>query len=428
MLEILKAIMWATVTILIVFSGMYFGKKLKYPQFNLKKIFKSLINSQHEGVNPIKTLFLTLAGRIGVGSIAGVALAIYVGGPGTIFWMWVIALISSVLAYCETLMALKYKTTVNGQNTGGPFYYIKNGINKKKLAIIYAIIIVIAYLFGFIPIQANTIAKSVENSIGINSIFLGLLLALIVYKIISGGINKIIKATNKIVPAMTIIYISMVIYVIIINIDDFKSIILLIVNSAFELKPFFSGFLLSLIIGIERGIFSNESGLGLGAIATSAVEEENPTTSGYVQVLGVYITTIIICTATAIMILLFNYNSMSLQNPNGIEITAEAFKYHFGSFGKILLIVNVMFFAFSTILTGYYYCQSALTFLNNKIDIYFLIVATPISVFIGTISSPKLIWNVIDLLVAILAFINIFSLMKLKDEISQYHQKYNKFN
>ena len=256
-------------------------------------------------------------------------------------------------------------------------------------------------------------------------IFLGLVLAFIVYYIIKGGLTKIIKVTDKIVPIMTLLYVVMVLFVLFNHLNLFKDMMLLIINSAFELKPFFSGFLLTIIIGIERGIFSNESGLGIGAIATGASSETNPTISGYIQVLGVYITTIIICTATAFMILLFDYSSINLTSPNGIEITSAAFNFHFGSFGQILLIISILLFAFSTVLTGYYYCEVALRFLNEKLDISFLKIATPISVFIGAVTSPTIIWNVIDILVAILAFINIYTLIKLRREILIYHKKYD---
>ncbi len=425
MIEIINAIVWAVATSLIVLSGIYFSNKLHYPQFKFKKIFKSLFKSNHTGITPVKTLFLTLAGRIGVGSIAGVALAIYIGGPGTIFWMWVIALISASLAYAETLMASKYKKIVKGHNIGGPFYYIKNGLKNKKLAVTYAIIIIIAYLFGFIPIQANTITASVAETSEINYIFLGFVLAFIIYYIIKGGLNKIIKVTDKIVPIMTILYVILVFIVLFNHLNLFKDMLLLIINSAFNLKPFFSGFILTIIIGIERGIFSNESGLGIGAIATGASSETNPTISGYIQVLGVYITTIIICTATAFMVLLFDYSNINLVNPNGIEITSRAFDFHFGSLGRLLLIISILLFAFSTVLTGYYYCEAALRFLNEKMDISFLKLITPISVFIGAVTSPTIIWNIVDILVAILAFINIYTLLKLRNEIIIYHQTYD---
>ena len=426
MLENINAVLWAIVTALIIMFGVYFSKKLTFPQFNLKKIIKSLKSTNHQGISPIKTLCLTLAGRIGVGSIAGVALAIYIGGPGTIFWMWVIALISGVLAYTETLLAIKYKETSNGESLGGPSHYIKNGLKNKHLAIIYSLIVIFAYLSGFIPIQSNTIVKSMDMLFTSNHLLIGVILAILSFVIISGGIKKITKVTDKLVPFMTILYIGMALFVIIANFENFPEVIKLIVTSAFNLKPFLSGFLVTMLIGVQRGIFSNESGIGLGAIAASSSNSDNGNKSGYIQVLGIYITTILICTATAFMILIFDYKDVFIDNPNGIELTNLAFNYHFGNIGNVLLVLCILLFSFSTILTGYYYCESSLKFLSKKINISFLKVIVPLSVLSGTITSPSILWQIVDILVAILAIINIYTMYKLKEEIVKYHQKYDR--
>ena len=425
MLESINAVLWAIATTFIVILGISFSKKLILPQFSLKKIYKSLKNTDNEGLTPIKTLFLTLAGRIGVGSIAGVALAIYIGGPGTIFWMWVIALISGSLAYAETLLAIKYQNKKNGENLGGPAFYIKNGLKNRKLSFLYASIVVVAYLIGFIPIQSNTIVKSMDMITYNNHFIIGIILAIITFIVIRGGIKKIAKVTDKMIPFMTLLYVGMAFFVIFTRINEFPLIIKEIVKQAFDLKPFLSGFILTILIGVQRGIFSNESGLGLGAIAASASNSTNGCRSGYVQVLGVYITTIVICTATAFMILIFDYQSITINNPNGIELTNLAFNYHFGKIGNFLLVGCILLFSFSTILTGYYYCESSLKFLFKNINIKILIILTPISVLFGTINSPSLIWQLIDVAAAILALINIYSLYKLKDEIVQYHKKYD---
>ena len=190
MLENINAVLWAVVTALIIFFGVYFSKRLTFPQLNFKKIIKSLKNTDYQGISPLKTLFLTLAGRIGVGSIAGVALAIYIGGPGTIFWMWIIAIISGVLAYTETLLAIKYKVTDGKESLGGPSHYIKKGLKSKPLAIIYSLIVIFAYLSGFIPIQSNTIVKSMDMLFTSNHFLIGLVLAILSFVIISGGIKK----------------------------------------------------------------------------------------------------------------------------------------------------------------------------------------------------------------------------------------------
>ena len=421
MIENIKDIMWAVVTVLILVTSIQFSIKLSFPQLKIKKIFKSLKNTDKEGISPVKTLFLTLAGRIGVGSIAGVALAIYIGGPGTIFWMWMIAIISGVLAYTETLLSIKYKDIKN--NIGGPSHYIKKGLNKKTLAILYSVIVIIAYLIGFIPIQSNTIVKSIEMIEQVNHITIGIILSIISFIVIKGGINKISKVTDKLVPLMTLIYISMALFVVITNIEKFPQIIIQIITEAFNLKPFLTGFIPVLLIGVQRAIFSNESGIGLGGIAASASNSKDGTKSGYIQVLGIYITTIIICTATAFMILIFDYQNIVINNPNGIEITSIAFNHHFGSIGNILLVLCILLFSFSTILTGYYYCESSLKFISTKTKISTIKILTPLSVLLGTITSPTTIWALVDILVATLAIINIYAMVKLKDEIINYHNK-----
>ncbi len=424
-MEIIKGVLWAILTVLIIITGIYFTKKLSFPQLKINKIINSLKTNNNKGISPIKTLFLTLAGRIGVGSIAGVALAIYIGGPGTIFWMWIIAIISAPLAYTETLLAIKYKDQKN--NIGGPSHYIKKGLNKKTLAALYSLLVIISYLIGFIPIQSNTIVKSVDMINPENHLIIGITLAIISFIIIKGGINKISRVTDKLIPFMTILYITMALFVIFTHIDKFPSVITNIITQAFKIKPFLSGFILTIIIGVQRAIFSNESGIGLGGIAASASNSQNGSQSGYIQILGVYITTILICTATAFMILIFDYQNITINNPNGIELTSLAFNHHFGNIGNILLVLCILLFSFTTILTGYYYCESSLKFLNNKINIKFLKIITPLSVLIGTIISPTTIWEMIDILVAILGLINIYTMIKLKTEIIDYHNKKEKY-
>lgn len=425
MLEKINAVMWAIATALILLYGIYFSVKLSFPQYKIKNIKKALNRETKKGITPIKTLFLTLAGRIGVGSIAGVALAIYIGGPGTIFWMWIIAFISAALAYAETLLAIKYQVK-DKECYGGPFYYIKNGLKNKKLAKMYAFILLIAYIIGFIPIQTNTITKSLDSIMPIDHLLLGIIISIISFIIIKGGIKKITKFSNIIIPLITIFYVFLALFAILKNLENFHTVFKLIFTEAFNLKPFFSGFIPTVLIGVQRGIFSNEAGLGIGTIAACASVENNPKKSAFIQILGIYLTTIVICTATAIIVLTSNYQDILLTNPNGIEITTSSFAFHFGNLGKIILILLITIFAFSTVLTGHYYCEISLKFLSKKININIIKFSTIISIFIGTLTSPNLIWNFIDILVATLAIINIYTLVKLKGEIMQTNKKYDK--
>lgn len=262
-------------------------------------------------------------------------------------------------------------------------------------------------------------------SFNLNHGLLGLIIAIVSFIIIFGGIKKITKATSKIVPVMTLLYVILALTSVINNFYQMPLILKTIFINAFDFKPFFSGFIAVALIGIQRGIFSNESGIGLGAIAACASNSKNGARSGYIQVLGVYITTIIICTATAFMILTTGYNFV-IPNPNGIELTSYAFQYHFGNLGNILLILCILLFSFSTILTGYYYCESNLNFLFKKINTNYLKIITSFSVFLGSVLSATIIWQCIDIFVAIIAIINIYVLYKLSGEIKQYHQKCDK--
>lgn len=415
MLESVKAVLWAILTVVMVVLSLRFTFLLRAPQFNFGKIFRSLSFSGYSGITPLKTLFLTLAGRIGVGSIAGVALAIYIGGAGCIFWMWVIALLSSSLAYVETFLAVRFKDRES--NVGGPSFYLKR--ISVCLAFVYSFLVIVSYLFGFIPIQANTIVRSLGD--GVNEVGVGLLLALVTFLVVRGGISKISSFVSKLVPFMMILYVLMTLVVLLFNFSKVPSIISLIFSSAFSFKPFISSFIPMVLTGASRAIFSNESGIGLGGIAASASCCNDGRVSGYIQVLGVYITSIVICTATAFMILVYDYGSLSFTSPNGIEITLAAFCHHFGGLGKFLLVLCILMFSFSTILTGHYYCEASMRFLT-KFRVPFAIL-TPLSVFFGSVMSSSVIWCVIDILVAFLAFINLYGLYRLSALVVDYHKK-----
>ncbi len=410
MLKIIDSILWAIATILMVYSGVYFTYKLKFVQFNFKEMFKNIIKKEDNSISPFESLMMVLGGRIGVGSIAGIALAIYLGGIGSIFWMWIIGFISAANSFSETTLGVKYQEKDKNLYKGGPSYYIKNGLNNKKLGRFYALIIVISQVFGFLSIQANTIT----NSININPIISGLVITLVSFIIINKSTKQLFKISSKLVPIMTLIYIIASIFIIICNIDQIPNLLKSIISEAFNFKSLGFGVLSSFIVGIQRGIFSNEAGLGTGAIAASTVKTAFPVSQGYVQILGIYITTFLICTATALVILTSNINFLG-NNLNGIEITQNAFIYHLGNVGNIIVIISIVLFAFSTILAGFYDAESNLKYLTNKTSYLKLIICFVL--FISSIIPAKTIWEIVNILTALLAIINIYALIKLKKDI-----------
>lgn len=431
MLEIINKIIWAVATALIFISGIYFTIKLGGIQFHFNKMFKNLFQkeSKNQGITPIQSFLMTLGSRIGVGSIAGVSLALYIGGPGSIFWMWISAFLAASNTFSETVLGLIYRKKDGDDYKGGPSYYIKYGLNKSWLGSIYAILILVSYVGGFVGIQGNTITKSVLQIINIPKFIIGLLLVLVTFVIICGGLKKIAAFSSKLVPIMTIIYIGSAFIVSIKNIDLLPLIFIKIITSVFKFKSVYGGFLFSMIIGMQRGIFSNEAGLGTGSITSSTASCKNPVSQGYIQVLGIYVTTLLICTSTAIIVMTSNYESLILNDINGIEITQYAFRYHFGDFGNILLFISVLLFSFTTILTGYYDGESSLKYFNDKLKSRYLILLKLISLivlFLGCILSSTFLWSFVDILMAFLAIINIYALFKLKDDVIDALKKYQK--
>ena len=415
----IKKILWFGVTILLIISSIYFSIKLKFNQLNIKRIIKSL-KSDNSKIKPLDTLFLSLGGRIGVGSLAGTALAIYIGGSGTIFWLFITSILTSVLAFIETILGHIYKVKdENGIYHGGPSYYLKNGLGLKKLGIIYASILMVSYIFGFLGIQANTITITIESYTGISKYLIAIFVSVITLFIIFGGIKKIVMVSNKLVPFMAILYILSSIAIIIFNIDKLPNIISNIFNNAFSIKPFFSSFIPMIIIGLQRGIFSSEAGLGTGAVASTISDDNNYFKQGFIQVFGVHISTFI-CLLTAFVILI---SDVDISKINGIQITIMSFHKMLGGYGDFIIILSIILFSFSTIITGYYYGESGLYFFlkeNNKKIIIILKWITILSIFIGATFPVIKIWDFVDILIGILALINIFPLFLLRKDIFFY--------
>ena len=431
MLELINKLVWAVATALIFISGIYLTIKLKGVQFHFKEMFKNLFKNENRerGITPIQSFLMTLGSRIGVGSIAGVSLALYLGGPGSIFWMWTSAFLAASNTFSETVLGIIYRKKDGDDYKGGPSYYIKDGLNKPKLGGLYAILILVSYVGGFVGIQGNTITKSVLEIIDIPKFIVGILLVLVTALIIYGGLKKIAAFSSKLVPIMTIFYIGIALYVICKNITLMPSIFKEIITSAFSLKSVYGGFLYSVIIGIQRGIFSNEAGLGTGSITSSTSSTKSPTSQGYIQILGIYVTTLLICTATVIIVMTSNYKELVLSDVNGIEITQYAFKYHLGDFGNILLFISVLLFSFTTILTGYYDGESSLKYFIDSIKTYHLNalkIGSLIVLFLGCIVSSTFLWSFVDILMAMLAIINIYALFKLKNDVFRELDYYKK--
>lgn len=415
----INKILWTIAIVIIFINSIYFSIKLKFPQLKIFVMLKTIFTKeQDENISAKDSLIISLASKIGAGSLAGISFAIYYGGIGTIFWMWITSFFVSINCYLENILSTLYKEQDGIYYKGGPAYYIKNGLNKNKLSVIYSILAICAYIFGFLAIQNNTITTLVTDMFDVNKILIALIITFISAIAIVKGIKTISSICNKIVPIMTIIYLLLGLIVIFTNIDKIPLLLINIVKSAFTSNAINGGVIYTLIIGIQKGIFANEAGVGTSAISSGANSNKNYQKQGYMGIIETYFISLFITTITAFIIILSQYNAIDLININGIEITKMAFLDHFGYFGEIILLIILILFSFSTIITGYYYGESNLKILTKKcILIKTLKMVTIVSIFMGGILSSLFVWEIVDLFIALLAIINIYAIYKLKNVI-----------
>ena len=417
----LEHIIWSYLAIpILLFVSLIFTFYFQGVQFRFKKMIQCLTKkSSNSSVSSFQSFTMALAARVGVGSLAGVALGIYIGGPGSVFWMWISALITAAASFVESTLAQLYKKRDGDIYIGGPAYYIEYGMHQKGFAVIYAFIIVLTYTFGFSAIQANTIATSFRDVLSIPPLLTGVGLALITSMIIFGGASTIAKMTSKIVPIMALFYIGIGLFVMITHFDYIPTFFMTIFQDAIQPSPLIGGTVMyTIIIGIKRGVFSNEAGMGSGAHAAAVTNSDNPTDQGYIQSFGVYVTTLFICTITAFLIMVTNAVEVGTTHSNGIELTQYALTELFGPIGGVILAISIFFFAFSTILTGYFYGECNVKYLckNEKI-LYPVRVIVLIVILISSIGSASLIWSLVDLGVALTATINVMALCYLAKEV-----------
>ena len=429
LLENIETFIWTfiaipTLLVVSVFMTFYY----RGVQFRFLKMFKSITNKEkvQDGISSFQSLTMALAARVGVGSLAGVALAIYIGGPGSIFWMWICAFLTAAASFAESTLAQMYKKRDGKIFVGGPAYYIEAGIGKKSFGVLYAVVIILTYTFGFTAIQSNTIAMSFSEILNITPFITGLLLAGLTALIIFGGTKTIAQTTAKIVPIMAIAYILIGLYVIVSNASYIPVFFITIFENAFGIEQV-SGATLGMIVatGFKRSVFCSEAGMGSGAHAAATTNSKNPTDQGYIQALGVYITMFLISTITAFLIMVTNAQTIGTADSNGIEMTQYALTTLFGDLGGYFLTLAIFFFAFSTILTGYFYGESNIKYLfKNDRYLNLIRIITLIIIVVAALTSPSIIWSLVDIGVGTTATINVIAILLLARQVKrQLHKK-----
>lgn len=408
---------WTYILIgLLLVIGLYFTIGTKFVQIRLfKEMFKLIVERKEgdSGVSPFQAFTISAASRVGTGNITGVALAIGIGGPGAIFWMWMIAIIGMATAFVESTLAQVYKVKDGDTFRGGPAYYMQKALGYRKLGIVFAILLTLCFGFIFNAVQSNTISQSFMDVFGVPDWTVGLALVLLTAVIIFGGVKRIVKVTQFIVPIMAVFYIIIALYIVIINISQVPAMFLLIVEHAFGLKEVVGGGIGAAIMqGVRRGLFSNEAGMGSVPNAAATASTSHPAKQGLVQSLGVFFDTIIICSATAFIILLAGIYDTGEQS--GIILTQASMALHVGSWAPYFVAVAIMFFAFSSIIGNYYYGETNIEFINaHKVWMTLYRVAVLGMVMFGALAQVQVVWDMADLFMGLMAIINLVVILLL---------------
>ncbi|MCE7567457.1 alanine:cation symporter family protein [Aliivibrio fischeri] len=441
--DFLNGIIWSPFLIyLCLGAGLFYSIQTRFVQVrHFKEMCRLLISNKEssKGISSFQALAVSLSGRVGTGNIAGVAAAIGFGGPGAVFWMWVVAFLGAATAYAESTLAQIYKEEDEGQFRGGPAYYIEKAMGQKWYAWIFAIATIFACGVLLPGVQSNSIGNAVETAFGSGSmidtglgvfsfakIFTGAVISIILGFIIFGGVKRIANFTQIVVPFMALAYIILAFVIILLNINEVPAIFALIVGDAFT--PM-AGFGAAIGWGVKRGVYSNEAGQGTGPHAAAAASVEHPAQQGLVQSFSIYIDTLLVCSATAFMILItgaYNVHGSGegvflVQNisetigANGPMFTQMAIESTLPGIGKIFIAFALFFFAFTTILAYYYIAETNIAYIRRtlKIDgmMFVLKVVIMSAVFYGTIKTANLAWAMGDVGVGVMAWLNIIGIL-----------------
>ena len=414
---------WALIPILVVF-GLFITVMSGFVQIEyFTRMFRVLFSRNQSGdpnaISAREALLVSVGGRVGGGNIAGVAVAISLGGPGAVFWMWAIALVGMATSLVESSLAQLYKRS-NGDGTyhGGPALYIIHGLGAKYkwLAILYAICLMLAFGFGFNAFQGNTFAGAVNDSLGVDRLWSGIVLAIITGFIVYGGIRRIAKVADVIIPIMAFVYIGLALLVILINITALPGVIWSIIANAFGLEEAVSGGVgAALAQGLRRGLFSNEAGLGSAPNVAATADVRHPISQGITQSFSVFIDTIVICSCTAFIILLSPVYQPGAEGIDGVVLTQQSLVSQVGSWSQYFLTFAILLFAFSSIIYNYYLGETALKVMTSQAAaLHVLRLAIVAVVFLGaTAPGATAVFFFSDPLMGLLAVVNLMAIMML---------------
>ncbi len=407
--------------ILLAGVGIYFTIRTRGVQIRLLKdgiasLMEKSEKTDQEGqpkVSSFQALMISTASRVGTGNIAGIATAIAAGGPGSVFWMWLMAVIGGASAFVESTLAQIYKVRQNGQFRGGPSYYMERALKKRWLGILFSVLLIICFAYGFNGLQSFNMSSALEYYIADYSktiwpVALGLILAAATAAVIWGGVHRIGFITSVMVPVMATIYILIGLVTMILHIRELPAVFAMIFENAFDFRSMAGGFAGSaVVIGVKRGLFSNEAGMGSAPNASASADVEHPVKQGLVQVISVFIDTLLICSSTAMMLLVSGVEGKT-GVMDGIPFVQAAISANVGHWGIHFITVSIFAFAFSSLVGNYYYAESNILFIkNSKILLNVFRVTCVAAIFLGAQADFSLMWNIADITMGCMALVNI---------------------
>ena len=415
----INTVLWSYVLIaLLILSGLLYTIRTGFAQGRLLGDMVALItgklSSLRDGekkvagqVTGFQAFCIAVASHVGTGNLAGVAIAVAVGGPGALFWMWVIALLGGATSLIENTLAQTYKVKEGNGFRGGPSYYMEKALGQKTLGYIFSVIVIVTFAFVFNTVQANTIAQAFETSFNMSSAVAGVILAALTALIIFGGLNRIANVVSFMVPIMAIGYVIVALYVLIVNAVHIPALFMSIIEAAFGIKQAVGGAIgVAMLQGIKRGLYSNEAGMGSAPNAAATSNVSHPVKQGLLQAFGVFVDTILICSATGFIVLLYpEYNTIGEK---GIKLTQLALSHSVGAWGAGFITLCIFLFAFSSLVGNYYYGEANLEFLTkSKTSMLVFRVLTVACVYLGSVASLGLVWDIADVSMGIMALMNI---------------------
>jgi alanine or glycine:cation symporter, AGCS family len=401
--------------VLLIGLGLYFTYRTGFVQFKLfREMVRLLVHSGGgQGVSSFGAFAVGTAARVGTGNLAGVALAIAVGGPGAVFWMWVIALVGAASAFVESTLAQIYKVRDGDTFRGGPAYYMEKALGARWMGLLFAVLITLCFGLIFTSGQANTVSLALEDSYGINRFIVGVGVVILTGLVIFGGIKRIARVAQILVPVLAIPYVLMALFIVVTNFTEIPRVLWLIVTSAFGLQEAIGGGIgAAIVVGVQRGLFSNEAGMGSAPNAAATADVTHPAKQGLVQSLGVFVDTLVICSATAFIILFSGiYES---GEADGIVLTQQALGSQIGEWSVLFIAFAVFFFTFSSIIANYYYGETNIEFIFGRgaggRTIFVYRIAVLGLVLFGSLASIELVWALADLFMGSMALVNLIAI------------------